>query len=258
MLRVCFVIGLVASFASVAFTQETAAPNEVASGSVGPNYHIEIQVLEGKGLINEAMRDHHRSPEPSPLHPQPVSSEQAANSDAPQAPAPPAATDDVKDAETIAREEPEDLTRLPGVTVLAAPKLAVTAEKAVMVQIGTEQVFSYLVPVRESGGESAKPKTYEVKQSPSHELGLTITLEVEPIDGDDRFVDLSRFEAKVSSLDGREPVEGIEDLDVGRPIVAKRSLQTTAKIRLGETRVIPIPSGPNTQAVVLLRINPSK
>lgn len=57
-----------------------------------------------------------------------------------------------------------------------------------------------------------------------------------------------------SALDGREPVEGL-DLDVGKPIVATRSLKTTATMKLGATREIAIPSGPKTQAVLLLRIN---
>jgi hypothetical protein len=55
-------------------------------------------------------------------------------------------------------------------------------------------------------------------------------------------------------LDGHEPVEGL-DLEVGKPIIATRSLKTTAKMKLGATRLIPIPSGPKTQAALLLRIS---
>ena len=48
-------------------------------------------------------------------------------------------------------------------------------------------------------------------------------------------------------------MDGLE-LDVGKPIVSTRSLKTAARVKLGATRVIAIPSGLKTQAALLLRV----
>jgi hypothetical protein len=109
----------------------------------------------------------------------------------------------------------------------------------------TRQVFTFLVPL--GNGK------FEARQSAAHELGLKFTLQVQGVEGDDGLVDVAPLEIYISSLDGREPVEGL-DLDVGKPIVATRSLKTTARMKLGATRIIAIPSGPTTQAVLLLRV----
>ena len=82
---------------------------------------------------------------------------------------------------------------------------------------------------------------------------MKVTLAVQPVEGDDTFVELSPLEIEITALDGREPVAGL-DLDVGKPIISTRSLKTTAKMKLGATRLIAIPSGPKTQAALLLRI----
>jgi hypothetical protein len=62
------------------------------------------------------------------------------------------------------------------------------------------------------------------------------------------------LEIETTTLDGREPVKGL-DLDAGKPIIASRSLKTTVRMILGVTRIIPIPSGPETEAALLVRIN---
>jgi len=94
---------------------------------------------------------------------------------------------------------------------------------------------------------------FELQHTPPHQLGMEFSLTVQPVAGDERFVDVSPLEVDLSMLDGREPVEGL-DLDVGRPIVATRSLSTTARLKLGATRLIALPSGPHMQAVLLLRV----
>jgi hypothetical protein len=151
---------------------------------------------------------------------------------------------------THAADERDDLwddTRtIPGVTVLAEPKLAVVAGLSGVVQIQNVQVFTYLEPL--SDGK------FQAKQTDPTELGMKFVLGIQPAEEDAHAVEISPLEIELSVLDGREPVEGL-DLDVGKPIVATRSLKTTAKMKLGSTRLIPIPSGRKTQAALLLRIN---
>lgn len=267
MRSVLLVIGLVVSLAAASWAQDPAsgakAPVIDTTGQVA--FEIEMKVLEGRDLSGSELRDALKITDlrvPA-LWPE-------AKRDTARAPAPPPAEAPPAEAKSRDAEVPRDRQKkdnalehaVPrqGVTVVAAPRIAVLAKQPATLQ----QPFSYLVPVadgKSSGkadaSDSAKPTTYERKYTAFHELGLTITLEANPVDGADQFVDLSRFEIQVSSLDGRESVEGLEELDVGKPIISKRSLQTTAKIRLGETRVIAIPSGPKTEAVVLLRVTKS-
>jgi hypothetical protein len=154
-------------------------------------------------------------------------------------------TDPARSADQVA--DPWDRAQQePGVTVLAAPKLAVVAGRSGVIHIQTQQIFSYLEPLGD--GE------FKAKHTDPTELGMKFVLGVQPIESDERSVELSPLEIQLAVLDGREPVDGL-DLDVGKPIVATRSLKTTAKIKLGVTRMIPIPSGPKTQAALLLRIN---
>jgi hypothetical protein len=151
---------------------------------------------------------------------------------------------------TRAVDEKEDLwddaQMNPSVTVLAAPKLAVVAGRSGVVQIQNVQIFTYLEPLGDA--------KFQARHTDPAELGMKFVLGVEPVEGDTQAVEVSPLEIQLSVLDGREPVEGL-DLDVGKPIIATRSLKTTAKMKLGATRLIPIPSGPKTQAALLLRIN---
>ena len=167
------------------------------------------------------------------------------------APLPPAssAADDALRAEASPNDPDEELwrdtPRRSPVTVLAAPKLAVPLKRPATVQIGTEQFFSYLVPLGHG--------KFEAKHTAAQELGMKFTLELQPVEGDDKVVEISPLEVQLSVLDGREPVEGL-DLEVGKPIIATRSLKTSATMKLGATRMIELPSGPKTQAVLLLRV----
>ena len=112
-------------------------------------------------------------------------------------------------------------------------------------QIQTSSSLFYLEPLGDG--------KYQAKSTVAEELGMKVTLAVQPVEGDDTCVELSPLEIQITALDGREPVEGL-DLDVGKPIISTRSLKTTAKMKLGATRMIAIPSGPKTQAALLLRV----
>lgn len=140
----------------------------------------------------------------------------------------------------------EEVQNNPAVSVLAAPKLAVIAGQSGVIQLQSAQVFTYLEPLGEG--------KFQAKHTAPTELGMKFVLGVQPVIGDTQAVEVSPLEIELSVLDGREPVEGL-DLDVGKPIIATRSLKTTAQMKLGDKRIIPIPSGPTKHAALLLRIN---
>ena len=134
----------------------------------------------------------------------------------------------------------------PGVTILAAPKITVSGNSAATIQVGGTQIFSYLVPV--GGGR------FEARQTAPRELGVKFSVGVKAVEGDDHSVELSPLEMNILALEGRTPVEGL-DLDVGAPILSQRALETSAHVKLGTIWAIAIPSGPKTQAALLLRVN---
>jgi hypothetical protein len=131
-----------------------------------------------------------------------------------------------------------------GITTVAAPRMVIFAKQSATCLIQTSTPLSYLVPLGDG--------KYQVKYT-VQALGMKITVAVQRADGDDTSVELSPLEIAITALDGREPVEGL-DLDVGKPIISTRSLKTTTKVKLGATRLIAIPSGPRTQAALLLRV----
>jgi hypothetical protein len=260
--------GVVFGVVSAQEVAPQSAPRADRSGWQSETFTIEIKVLEGRGLPQEAPTD------PKPWTAAPAT--RGFDHRGRRAPPPPALAirpnpvalpDDVdtkykeylqlapSDAATRATERGrfadenadlwDDAQQKPGVTVLAAPKLAVVAGQSGVIQIQTQQIFTYLQPLGDG--------KFQAKHTDPTELGMKFVLGVQPVEGDKRSVEVSPLEIQLAVLDGREPVEGL-DLDVGKPIIATRSLKTTAKMKLGDTRMIPIPSGPKTQAALLLRI----
>jgi hypothetical protein len=149
---------------------------------------------------------------------------------------------------TRSRGEPEDiwatLSQDPHVKTLMAPRMLVPAKQTAYVEGRNPQSFSYLEPL---GNDN-----FHLKRTDKEKLGMRFTAKVEPVEGEADRIDTS-LEIETTTLDGREPVKGL-DLDAGKPIIASRSLKTTVRLNLGVTRVIPIPSGPETEAALLLRI----
>src|SRR5262245_49550507 len=245
MLRTWLVVGIAVLLTGAISAQDPVAPGTTTSVKIGalpeaPKtlnsrgagqpaaetiYVIEMRVLEGTGLIEDG------SKRKAANLPRGVKARRAGSVPAtaektavlPQPSPPPRVT---RAAEAPANLSEEDLwddsSRRSGITVVAAPKVTLDPKQPVTVQIQTEAIFTYLVPLG-----SGK---FEAKQSDVHELGMKFTMQVEPVDGDDEFVDVAPLEIHITSLDGREPVEGL-DLDVGKPIVATRSLKTSAKVK---------------------------
>jgi hypothetical protein len=133
----------------------------------------------------------------------------------------------------------------PGMKVLAEPIVATIFGRPVSVGLQGQQSFSYLVPLGEG--------RFEAKDTDPLELGMRFTLVVQP--GDVESFELEQLEAELTALDGREAVAGL-DLDVGKPIITTRSLKTSGRLKLGAARVIALPTGPNREAVLVLRVRP--
>jgi hypothetical protein len=132
----------------------------------------------------------------------------------------------------------------PDLRILSQPMLLVLDEHEAAVHVASQQVFEYLVPIGDG--------KFEVRKTEPQELGIRLTFVVNPAD-DPEAVVLSPVQIEVTSLDGREPVNGL-GLDVGKPIISTRSIETSVPLRFGEERTVPIPSGPTQAAAVILRV----
>lgn len=231
------------SIGAVAFAQSI----DNAPPAPQPTYQIELVVLEGKGVetltlpsrstnANALARDaESRRIFPSPDYAPRDLDGGAAGKES-------ARTEDSK-LDGLAA-----LRRLAGAgrNVLAAPKLAVRPGQPAKIQIQSEQTFTYLVPLGDN--------KFESKRTGPHKLGIDLDLQVDEIEGQSDYVELSSLQIEVAGLDGREPVEGL-DLAVGRPIISTRSLKTSTKMRINEVRLVPIPSGPETEVVLAILIH---
>lgn len=137
-------------------------------------------------------------------------------------------------------------SQMEGVRRIAAPRLMVLEKSLANVRIGATRELTYLSPL---GGGKFQAEKYTTK-----ELGMDFRLQAQPVDGDDESVELSPLEIQLTSLDGREPVTGL-DLDVGKPIVTTRSLSTTARVKLGETHEVHLPTARHAHGLLLLRVS---
>ncbi len=262
MLRIGMIVVLIFLTFEITLAQEVGPPVPVdtakeigmlprATGEAGqgklPFYTIEMRILEERSAEETALRNKGRRSTRSRTGnaagayvPNTI---RAAPTAKPARMAPPA-----RPAEARAPEEPDlwdDSLNDPGVSVLAAPVVSVVAGVPAMVQVKSEAVLTYLEPL--GNGK------FEAKETRPRELGMEIELAIQPIAGNDQYVDVSPLQFRISTLDGREPVDGL-NLEAGKPIIAKRSLNTTARLKLGIARRIAIPSGPKAEAALLLRV----
>lgn len=133
----------------------------------------------------------------------------------------------------------------PDVTTLAAPTLGTIENRPAFFWVHNKSSFSYLVP--------AGDDLFRVQKTPPHDLGVKVEFTVKTIPGEPGAVELSPLKVSQTTLDGREPVAGLE-LDVGRPIISKRSVETTTKCVLGAPRCLPITTIPERQVLLLIRV----
>lgn len=218
----------------------------------GPIYQIELLIVEGdfEGFEREANRT--AAPRDLPRSvasfdpPAPVSFP-AETPPARVAASPAALPHPVREPTTKA--DPVRLLDLvptePKVDVLAAPRLSVAAGQEAAVQVRSQASFEYLEPAGE--------ETFRLRRSEPCALGILLKATAAPAEDDPDAVVISPLQIEVTSLDGRESVKGI-GLEVGKPIISSRSLKTSVRLPLGEERIVEIPSVPNREAAVILRV----
>jgi len=136
----------------------------------------------------------------------------------------------------------ESLRSHPSATVLAAPRVLVTGGATATIQTMTRQTFQYLEPQ----GEDA----FRLVTTSPKELGVEITVTVLRGEGGGDVFRLAPLEAKSTTMDGREPIPGV-NLDAGRPIINSRSVRIETRVSAGQVRLIPLPSEGRLTAVAL-------
>jgi hypothetical protein len=123
--------------------------------------------------------------------------------------------------------------------VLSAPRITTDLGQASSIEISTGPLkLPYFVRTGE--------KTFELKESAADaQLGIRIQLTVRPVAGQDDKLSVSPIKISMTTLDGREPIAGV-DLDIGKPIVSTRTLETSMTVVNGAEPsgiVLPAPAG---------------
>lgn len=131
------------------------------------------------------------------------------------------------------------------IDVLSRPTVRTVPGQPAHIQIGTApSPISYLVRTGQ--------KTFELREAAA-EANLGITIQLTPhLAGDSDEIEISPLKITTTTLDGREPVAGL-DLEVGKPIVSTRTLETALTLPEGATAVaVAAPGPPGRQAVLFL------
>lgn len=134
------------------------------------------------------------------------------------------------------------------VEVLSRPHVKSPLGQAAEIQVSCEPPqIAYLVRTGD--------KTFELREAAAQPtLGVTISLTAQSDAENPGQIEILPLKASTTTFDGREPVPGV-DLDIGKPIISTRSLETSIRMTDGgETSgiVLPGPSGRN--AVLFLRV----
>jgi Flp pilus assembly secretin CpaC len=131
------------------------------------------------------------------------------------------------------------------VDVLSRPQVRTLIGQSANIQVGTAPPrIPYLV--------RTGTKSFELREAASGTpLGITINLT--PRAGDDsEQIEISPLQISTTTLDGREQIPGL-DLDVGKPIVSTRTLETSITLIDGaEASAITLPGPPGRQPILFL------
>lgn len=130
----------------------------------------------------------------------------------------------------------------PPFTILSAPSIGFKVNKPASLNIG--QVIPYLT--RDDTG------CLTVHEDESLFEGITI--EVNADKADDKGVSLSTFKVGMSTLTGRQPIEGVP-LDVGRPIIHTQTLSAPIYIAANSGVVLPVPRSADQGDPILITIH---
>lgn len=132
------------------------------------------------------------------------------------------------------------------VNILSRPQIRALIGQQAMVHIGSHQSsIPYLVQTSD--------KTFSLRELDVSKIPLGLTVEMTPreVEAADQ-IEIAPLRISMTTLDGRESIEGVE-LDVGKPIIATRSLETTITMKAGdEISGIALPGPPGRQPVLFL------
>lgn len=132
------------------------------------------------------------------------------------------------------------------VNVLSRPQVRTLMGHSASVQISSSPPrIPYLV--------RTGTKSFELRESDG-EASLGIMIDLTPrADDDSREIELSPLKVSITTLDGREPIRGV-DLDVGKPIISTRTLETSITLIDGaESSGIAIPGPAGRTPVLFIR-----
>ncbi len=137
------------------------------------------------------------------------------------------------------------------VDILSRPQVRTLMGQSASIQVGA-------LPPRVQYLVRTGAKSFELREAAGvAPLGITIHLTARPGD-DPEQVEISPLKISTTTLDGREPIPGL-DLDVGKPIVSTRTLETSITLVEGsEVNGIVLPGPPGRQPVLFLSIRRAK
>jgi hypothetical protein len=93
-------------------------------------------------------------------------------------------------------------------------------------------------------------KTFELKQFVAERLGVTLQFTPQPDADDPRMIRISPLSVATTTLDARESIPGV-DLEIGKPIVSTRKLETSIRLVDGPNQTGVILPGPEGRQLVL-------
>jgi hypothetical protein len=142
----------------------------------------------------------------------------------------------------------ESLKQHAELDILSSPEITTVLGQAVTIEVSaTADRIPYLVRTGE--------KTFEMREAkPDARLGIRIQLTPQPVADEPGLVRMSPVKISITTLDGREPIPGV-DLDIGKPIVSTRTLETSITLLNGDDPSgIVLPAPPGRQPVLLIRM----
>ena len=137
----------------------------------------------------------------------------------------------------------DPLTEGGGMERIASPRVVVLLGESFQVEITSQQPIEYF--------ERRVDGLFEFKKS-DEKTGLTLFGTVEQ--GKDECVILRDLTIKLSSVENRVPIEGV-NLDVGRPLVRTRERVLTVAVKLGELQGVLFRTEQHGSLLVQLRVS---
>jgi hypothetical protein len=100
-------------------------------------------------------------------------------------------------------------------------------------------------------------KTFELQSLPAgdrNSLGLEIDLTPRAVPNDPELITLSPLKVTFATVDGHEPVPGVE-LEIGKPIISTRKLETSLTVEDGDGVAIMLPGPEGRQPILFVTVH---